>query len=209
MLPTAEVRWFAPGPIPPIVAAWFAHPPQRAELEPEREDTYLLHSDGDGLGVKLREGRFEVKKRLGKALMTRWSPTAAGSLEHWRKWSFPIAGAERKIPSFGEASDWLTVTKRRMVRNYAVRNADHIDALPASAIPRLGCSIELTMVVAHQEVWWTFAFEAIGREDGLVEALTVVARDFLADAPPGHFAPDCSYGYARWLAVLDRRAAPR
>ena len=55
---TGELRWFAPGPIPPEVLTWFG-----GTAVEERCDTYRL--DGrDDMGLKLRSGKLlELKVR--------------------------------------------------------------------------------------------------------------------------------------------------
>jgi hypothetical protein len=61
-LDTSEVRWFAPGPVPADVLAWFTRIAPIAIVD-ERCDTYLLHNVA-GLGVESRSGRvLEVKQR--------------------------------------------------------------------------------------------------------------------------------------------------
>ena len=79
MLPSVEARWFMRGAVPVEALDWI----KRWDLPPttpdEREDHYLRLPETAAIGVKLREGRCEVKRRdidLGQAginLKTRYA----------------------------------------------------------------------------------------------------------------------------------------
>ena len=79
---TAELRWFLRGPIPDEAAAWFEAVVDVACVE-ERTDRYLVPR-GDGRGCKLREGRAELKTRLGEAAHLDCG-AAAGTPTVWGK----------------------------------------------------------------------------------------------------------------------------
>lgn len=63
MYPTAEVRWFHRGKVPLDVMAWFLRLHGEPEEPGHRVDYYLRLSDADALGIKLRDGRIEIKTR--------------------------------------------------------------------------------------------------------------------------------------------------
>ena len=64
-----ELRWFADGPLPGSVRAWFAGPADAAE---ERCDRYLLDGAVD-IGIKVRGGRtLELKARRGSGHASIW-----------------------------------------------------------------------------------------------------------------------------------------
>ncbi|MFN2285080.1 MAG: hypothetical protein ACK2UQ_11710, partial [Anaerolineae bacterium] len=63
MFPTVETRWFYPGIIPSDVLAWYHYGERAPEAQPTRIDYYLRLSDHGDLGIKLREGRIEIKQR--------------------------------------------------------------------------------------------------------------------------------------------------
>ena len=62
-LSTTEVRWFRRGSIPQSVRQWFSTLGRQPEFQPPRLDYYLRLLDGDALGIKIREGKVEVKQR--------------------------------------------------------------------------------------------------------------------------------------------------
>ncbi|WP_412061721.1 hypothetical protein [Rubrivirga sp. IMCC45206] len=181
--PTLEVRWFRPGPIPGAVTAWFASlgdPPD----EEARTDRYLAPSS-DALGVKLREGRLEMKRRAGAA-----GPVAAGAArataEAWTKWSFALA--ESVGPLDGP---WLAVAKRR--RQYVLELAGG------------SCALELSTVTVAGAAWWSVCLEAEGTSPHARRAaLAAGAARWLAvpDAPA--LAAADAQGYPAWLREAAR-----
>lgn len=202
MYPTAEVRWFLPGPVPPAVEAWFRRGPRDVEQQPRRTDHYLHLPGSEGLNIKLREGLIEVKQRVGETALTPLHERVTGIVERWRKWSFDLAqpdGARRHVVP---ASPWIAVQKRRRLRTYQVKIPEDVVAPSTTEPPTQGCEVELTQIDALGQTWWTVAFEAFGEETALRENLLLVARHVLgADEPPSLQASD-SRGYAAWLARL-------
>jgi len=59
-----EIRWFFEGPLPSTVESWFHSQALEQFLIPAQKltDVYLRSRDYN-LGLKLREGRFEIKWR--------------------------------------------------------------------------------------------------------------------------------------------------
>jgi hypothetical protein len=201
--PTVEVRWFYRGVVPPEVLAWF----QRLEGEPDapasRTDYYLRPAAGDGLGIKLRQGRIEIKQRRQQYGVLRLHQRAAGYVEGWRKWGFALAGADSQLVG-GVALDpaWVGVKKERRLRVYQVTATQEVIALAAGEEPARGCGVELTRVSVAGQGWWSLGFEAFGDEATLQESLLLVARHVLsADEPPTLDAQD-SCSYPRWLETL-------
>jgi hypothetical protein len=200
MFPTAEVRWFYRGRVPPEVEAWFHQGAGKVQRHPAREDHYLRLSDTYALGVKLRQGRIEVKQRIRRPGVVRFHERVTGIVEHWRKWSFQLAEPSRALSSIAlPTTSWISVRKERVLRTYRLT----IDKLvvPASAREALrqGCEMELTRVHVAEQDWWTLAFESFGEESVLQQQLELVARHvFAADKPPS-FNASQSRGYADWL----------
>ncbi|TFG71830.1 MAG: hypothetical protein E4H27_03810, partial [Anaerolineales bacterium] len=62
MQKSIETRWFFQGTVQPEVVRWFTTP--LALAQPPRIDTYLYSPGTHDLGVKLREGRIEIKQRV-------------------------------------------------------------------------------------------------------------------------------------------------
>lgn len=210
MFPSLEVRWFYAGMVPEAVLEWY----QLGEGEPEKQtgrvDYYLRLGGRDSLGIKLREGRIEVKRRHRKHGILRFHERAAGLVEHWRKWSFELAPAEGDLShSLMPISSWLGVHKERQLRKYRVAGDDSLVSVPAGEYPERGCSVELSILHVEGQDWWSLCFEAFGSEPSLHETLRLVTERILAHAQV-LFPLDAtdSYGYPRWLAMLGSPELP-
>ncbi len=201
MFPTDEVRWFFKGEIPPPVTAWFEAQVCTLPAQPPRIDYYLRLRDDDSLGIKLREGRIEVKQREGAGELIHLGEQAAGWVESWRKWSFSLAEAETAVT---ETAHWLGVWKRRRWCLFDVRENGRIIPTPTTAILEQGCACELTEIrlADSADWWWSLGFEAFGETDGRRERLLRVAQQFLEPANAPVLAVDNSYSYPAWLQMV-------
>ena len=180
MLPTLEVRWFFPGPLPAAAAAWFDGLGEPVEEE-ARTDRYLVPTEGDALGVKVREGRIEAKQRTARAEASAWGRATARP-ETWRKWSFELAADE------GEALDdaWTEVAKARRQRWLQFDGAV--------------CALEISTVRCDGDAWWSVCLETAGeRAADRQRALHGAAARWLdrADAPA--LPQAAAQGYPAWL----------
>jgi len=204
--PTAEVRWFRTGSITLSVADWFGRRAPPPQPESARVDRYLQPSGGDGLNVKLRAGRMEIKRRVSTAGQIRFTQQAAGLVERWRKWSFDIGDtpglaryAARTTP------DWVAVRKARLLKTYSFRAGELIFGGAAAD----GCEMELTHVEARGRTWWTLALEAFGEEATLVDNLVTVAKHVFEAPCPIRLRERDSRGYAGWLTETLRKEGAR
>ena len=107
---TEEIRWFFSGTTPKSVTAWYEAQVCAASDQPPRTDFYLRLDDDDSLGIKLREGRIEVKQRKEAGGLVQLSEKVVGQVEAWRKWSFDLAETEESV---AEATQWVGVWKAR------------------------------------------------------------------------------------------------
>jgi len=209
VFPTVEVRWFYEGRVPPDVLAWFQESGRGPEEPSCRVDYYLRFPDRDCLGIKLREGRLEIKRRCHDFGVVRLHESVVGRVEHWRKWSLELAQngwrpAGRAAPS----SAWVAVRKERRLRTYRLAGegadidlAPEVVAVDAESCSDQGGDWELTAVNAGDRTWWSVCFEAFGDESTLRETLVLVVRHVLSGGVPRAFDAAHSYGYARWLGT--------
>ncbi|MGC9348420.1 MAG: hypothetical protein ACP5JG_09810 [Anaerolineae bacterium] len=201
IMTTVEVRWFFPGEIPPRVLAWYRMGERDPEQQPVRVDHYLPVLGTDGLGLKYREARIEMKQRYERHADRDLGDGVAGNVELWTKWSFTLA-EERIAERFEDLDAWVAVQKARHMRNYEIKTNGTLVAIPVDVTPRLGCSVELTRVVARGSAWWTLAFEAVGAEEALMTTLERVAGHVLTHAEGFGLTSAVSYGYPRWLLTF-------
>jgi hypothetical protein len=206
MFPSMEVRWFYQDTVPAEVAEWFHSGTGQAEEQSPRVDYYLDLQEMDGLGIKLREGRLEVKRRQRRHGIQRFCEQATGAVEHWRKWSFELSMGEGELSdSLWPVSSWVAVQKERHLRKYRVGDDDCLVPVPAEAYPERGCSVELSTLCVEGQDWWSLCFEAFGYESSLRQTLLLVVEEVLAcERMPFSLDAKASYGYPRWLASLSR-----
>ena len=205
MFPTLEVRWFQRGSVPDDVRAWFAASDPAPTSEPPRVDHYMCLPRSNALGIKLREGRIEIKQRLHQYGSVQFHRQATGVIEHWRKWSLPLATTQDDLKEIlVPASSWISVRKERMLRGYRCEGEGQVVAIPVTDLSQ-GCHMELTDVQADDRMWWTLAFEAYGAEPSLRSSLaSIMGYIFDRGGAPCPLDAKDSFGYARWLALLQQ-----
>jgi hypothetical protein len=178
-LDTVETRWFFRGPLPGGAHAWLeAAAPDGVVAEPARTDRYLRLPGVDCLGVKLREGRVELKRRLETC------PAASGETHppsRWRKYGWATA----EDGAFAPEADCVRVRKERWQGLWHAGGA--------------ACALELSALEAAGAPWWGMCFEATG---GAGEALVLLRRvreqAFAAEGAPDLAAGQC-LSYPAWL----------
>lgn len=142
MYASGEIRWFLPGKPPATLADWIAEG-DLGSAEAERIDRYLVLPACETTGVKLREGRFEIKARTADPVPVRFGDRVAGLRDGWVKWSrqAPDAAALHALVA-DPADDWIFVAKHRRLRKFAIDEAGlhEVDAaaarLPVRAVRR-------------------------------------------------------------------------
>jgi hypothetical protein len=206
LFPTIEVRWFFEGTPSLAVVEWFAQGEPEPEAQSGRVDYYLRLTDGDGLGIKLRQGRLEVKQRHRQYGLVHLHQRVTGRVEGWRKWSFELAGCDRDLASIlVPALSWIGVKKERRLRRYRVTSQEMVVAVPTEAGTGQGCGLELTRIIIEGSQWWSLGFEAFGDQARLYDTLLRVATQvFAAGEPPSLDSKD-SYSYPRWLEINEQR----
>jgi hypothetical protein len=201
VLPTTEVRWFQEGELPPSWLPWFEGCPGSWLDEPLRTDSYLIIRDTDGLGVKSRQGRLEIKQRQESWGILQLKNHVQGLVEHWIKWSFEITGGEDLPAGFERPeSNWASVHKVRKLRRYQLKDDGQLLPLPEGVNPANLCEVELTKVWMGEQPWWSLAFEAPGDKQASRETLLAVSRQLLGLEGAPELGPSNSYAYPNWLA---------
>lgn len=157
----------------------------------ERTDKYLVPSSAGEPGIKLREGLLQVKARTATLGTERLAPGVEGTVETYRKWSFPVA-ADAPEPGDG----WVDVTKKRRVRTFVVEAGGIMEVSERS---EAGCDVELGEVQLGEGAWWTVCLEAFDPDTSAqYRALcTTAVRVFSDDAPL--LDAEHSVGYVGWL----------
>ncbi|MBW4663021.1 MAG: hypothetical protein KME01_02285 [Chroococcus sp. CMT-3BRIN-NPC107] len=202
MLSTTELRWFYPGKLPEAISAWFnAQYLGKALESPEkREDIYLyVASDCDYMGIKLRQGRLEIKWRKAELGILRVIEGVEGKLETWNKWTCEDSTAKNFQPqSVIDKSHWVRVSKVRQQRKYQVLSKNLVQDVPLNTIFDNGCDVELTQLNISGNDWWSIALEAFGES---TDNLPVVANRVFQRYNALALAAKNSFAYPSWLTT--------
>ncbi|MGD2027287.1 MAG: hypothetical protein PVI99_05670 [Anaerolineales bacterium] len=193
---THETRWFFSGRIPPDAQAWFTSL-GKPEPQPPRTDRYL-RGVSTSLGVKMREGRLEVKQRQVEYGFHPFSPAVSGRVESWTKWSFDTANGESAPPP--DPANWLPVTKERQVLYFSQTGEGGIAPSTPEEIPEQGGGLEVTQVFTMDEPWWTIGVEVTGDPENQFDILANLLHYVFQQAPPPPMEAQFSYSYPHWLA---------
>jgi len=195
MAHTLEARWFASPPLPPALRDGF----DALGLVKTRSQTDLyLPTEDASLNVKLRDGHVQIKRRLSGPFQKALAPHATGNLEHWTKWSFPLATERAALWDDDPTDLWVPVQKTR--HQLAVPPSEQTalaDTLPTA--PPATLNAEVTTVEAGPDKAWTLCVEAEGPTPSLSDTLLAAAPRLLDGLSSVSLSPDQSYGYARWL----------
>lgn len=205
----AELRWILSGPLPPTVSEWFATRAPRAIAEPPRTDLYLrLYRDD--LGVKIRDGRLEVKGLLDSTGVIETAPGVHGEVQTWSKWwaPDPWLGAVPQEPGrpseVAPGTEWVAVVKRRLVARFcAGPEGPALAPGPApSSDDEPSGHVELCDLETGAGRYWTLAFEAPATDADEVgdEALLTIVRLIVTAGVPASLRAGNSLSYPAWLA---------
>ena len=203
MLLTAELRWFVRGTLPEEVEQWFQQDclgGQRSPAE-EREDVYLYTPGCDYLGIKLRQGRLEIKWRKAELGVVRFGDRV-GKAEKWVKWTCEDPTNEMFKPAVVvEQGSWVSVLKVRSQRQYQVLPGESITPVPVTESISQGCTVELTQLNINGNAWWSLAFEASGEDDCLMDSLQATASWVFKTYHEPQLQAEDSYAYPSWLSI--------
>ena len=202
MFPTVEVRWFSQGKIPNQIRNWFRSGDFIPEDQELRTDYYLRIAEGDFLGVKLREGRVEVKQRYQPGMTRQFGDRSSGLVEAWFKWGFGLdEGSEEVFRVKVFLDQWVGVNKERTLRKFQVIEDGRVEETSATDVIQTGCALELAQVHLEgvSDLWWSVGFEAFGETGKRRNALILVAEDVLSSEGAPVLKVEESFSYPRWL----------
>lgn len=187
MLTSLEIRWFYAGKLPEAILDWFGEDRLGGEIQPpeERSDIYLYIPESEYLGIKLRQGRLEVKWRQAELGIVRSGERVEGKLEKWSKWLCEDPTAESFKPEVVVGrSSWVSVQKVRQQRMYD------------------NCAIELTQLNIKGNDWWSLAFETQGAEASKINQLQSIAKQVFKTYNGIQLTNLDSYAYPTWLSMV-------
>ncbi len=199
---SGEIRWFFDGPLPDDVREWFESPGLGIS-EPRRTDNYLLLPGCTTTGVKLREGRFEIKALTRPPIPASYANRISGLKDGWIKWSRK-AGDERVLRDIlvGDEDTWISVSKARHLRLFSLESGEPEELAPRSRMLAKGCQVELGAIeLGGDRRAWSLSFEAFGQADEVLGLLDSVVEQFAGNPPPVALRQAHSMSYPVWLAL--------
>lgn len=202
---TAEIRWFFKGHIPSELQSWLKRLDGTYEEQDSRTDSYLILPDYSRLGIKLREGRMEVKKMqvTGRSYS---SGGINGTLEQWTKWSSSIEAAGNAYSLLQQdGSNWLRVQKSRAVQKYGITGSSGLTRFPDSGYPAAGIAVELSALIALEKSWWTFGIECFGEKNTVMTHLLALIPKLTTGIPLSLCRAENSAGYPEWITRLIKK----
>ncbi|MCD4732594.1 MAG: hypothetical protein K8R74_18490, partial [Bacteroidales bacterium] len=200
-LTSAEIRWFIKGKIPTSVFDWFIGLNSNYVNQPERTDHYLLLKSNDSLGIKLREGRIEIKQL--KQYIGQISPgkNIVGNAETWNKWSFELDQAKKILSKDLLKNEWLAITKNRILVNYGITEENIVSQKKPISYQN-GCITELTSINLNNEDWWSFGLEAYGEENRQKDNLVLISHLILNDKGNIRLSLNESLSYPGFIKLI-------
>ncbi len=203
MLTTTELRWFKLGTLPKEILQWFQQD-HLGDLAPpeEREDVYLYTPRCEYMGIKLRQGRLEIKWRKAELGNLRFGDQVEGKVEKWGKWLCEDPTQQSFQPQDVVGKSWVRVKKVRSQRKYQVISGGSIVAVSVNQSIEQGCNVEITQLSVNGNDWWSLAFEAFGEDDYLSDNLKAVASDMFKNYQGFQLQPQDSFAYPRWLSLV-------
>ena len=192
MIETLEIRWFWKFPLSKDSLTWMESLyRQKTNREPGRTDYYLRIPETDCLGIKIREGALEVKRRIGNHLEGSGQPL---TLEQWIKLRGDHADGEENLPS----GEWIPVTKQRWISWWAL-SGEHPQPISFANLESPTAQVELAEVLIQGQVYSTLGVEAAGPPNCVAELTFAVARMLQKRESPLDFSPEAQLSYPALL----------
>lgn len=205
MYTTNELRWFYPGTIPEDIKAWFRqnYPIEQMRSPEKREDSYLYTPECDRLGIKLRQGRLEVKWRKAELGVLHFGEFVEGKAEKWSKWLCEDPTRESfQLAQVSDSSCWINVQKVRYSQAYRVLPNCSVQPVTTNETIDNGCHVEITQLIIQDNTWWSFALEAFGEDARLMDNLRATASWVFNTYQGAKLLAANSYGYPHYLALI-------
>jgi hypothetical protein len=196
-----EVRWFYKGEIPEITTQWFKGL-GKTIAQPQRTDMYLSVKGSTKLGIKLREGRLEIKKQEGKILPFVINEHMQGKAGYWDKITFSLEQDPEIFQNGLASNDWFPVKKTRTLILFEITNGTCLQADIEGPWLQNGCFAELTQLSFQKASWWTIGFEAFGEPGRLPGNLATACNHVLPGNNQTMFSSNNSFSYPSWLSTF-------
>ena len=200
---SGEARWFFHGAASGAADNWLAFD-EPEEVQDQRTDRYLVLPGCETVGIKIREGNFEIKAQASPSRPVTYTDAVAGFCNTWVKWS-------RSADDFSGITDrprdderWVFVRKQRRVKLFSLESGEPEEVPYGGRRLAAGCQVERTdiEVLSGADRWWSFSFEAFGEPAELLRNLELTVRHVANRNAAISLREDDSMSYPEWLSAL-------
>ncbi len=204
---SAEIRWFFRGTPGEDFNRWFESRGLHSEQD-ARTDDYLVLPRCATTGIKMREGRFEVKAATSASELDQLPNGMRGYKGTWVKWSRRAEQPDAVRTLITGADEVVRrVQKRRTVRLVSLDGDAPLEVRPDERRLGQGCQVERTLLRVAPSTralddappWWGLSFEAFGDAEDVIANLDEVTRFLLRDAIGVAASERDSMSYPEWL----------
>lgn len=162
-----ELRWFTKDENKTI-NKWFACHGLNFNSANARTDYYLTALINDDTIPKLREGKIEIKHKIGTSEAHSLTPNAEGYFEKFLKWSFELDNEDELSDVITNTNrytaEWKKVYKERMGVQLARAKDGTLKVHDIGDSLQSGCQIEYTRIKVNSALWYSFNLEWFGNE---------------------------------------------
>lgn len=198
-LMSQEVRWYFPGELArfPELRQWIettkpfpeegtVRPPAFEGRQDDKPDIYLFVPDADDMGLKWREGRFQIKGRTSRRGVQRFAHHFYGAVETWAKWSYEGDDVKHAFAGWFDGSPgrpWqpVSVRKTRLLRKTRLDARGRHVEVAATAFPDRGLNVELTDLEIGGQRYCSLGCEAYPDDTSLADSFVDVVSAWLED----------------------------
>jgi len=214
MVYSAEVRWFFKNQTEfAVIEKWFNARNLYFAGNWERADIYLQQPGLHNLGVKIREGKVEVKVLLADRGVLPLPNGQSGLVNDWGKYSFGLQESDEENKNLlqqfsreqlGTGMElWVRVDKERLWQKFSVNLAEEsITPVAQDSWPAEGCGVELTKIKVNQQTFYTFGLEAFSKSRQEPANLELVLNKIIPEMPGASLRNSQSNSYPGFLEKL-------
>ncbi|WP_318312612.1 hypothetical protein [Flagellimonas crocea] len=159
MYRTKEIRWFFKEEKEQL-SNWFQ---QLDGTSTHIRTDFYLNINNEDIGIKLREGKIEVKHRVGTRAYGCLSDNIWGCFDEYIKWSFNVQEQDSVLSKITDYQycQWIPVTKEQKLVQLTEENGSIRTKSIAEDLLN-GCQIEYSTIKIYDDEWQTLALEWFG-----------------------------------------------
>ena len=168
----------------------------------DQPDIYLLIPGADDIGIKWREGEFQVKGRVSDLGIHAFGARHQGHVERWMKWSYSKLPDEyKRMFDGGHGLVVVAVQKTRALRKVRLDTMTGVpEEVDAKTFVDRGLNIELTDLKVGGKAYCSLGFEAFPDDSAMDAAFSRAVAMFL-EGLSQDLTIDRSLSYPKWLTA--------